>query len=579
MADSFNPQLNDPVIPQFAKFLNLARSLYTTPPVVVVAILGIAVALRIPDLNESLWYDELWATHVKLGSLYGLGLNAVTDVHPPFYLTFMFVWIRLFGDSELSVRLPPLLFGLATIVLTYLLCSRFVGKVPGLIAALLVAISPAHIWYSQEARHYSALVALVLLALFAYVKVTHDRSGRGWSIAYALASLAMVFTFYFSLAYVALTSVMSLWRRDSQKTRILAINLVVMLTLAAFLSAKIALIGLKTGSGHLREFDIFELWVLLFNWFPTGNAIWPVNGWGDDFSILIQQPLMLLAHLFLLALLVAGLLFLLPRFRKSALTDSWQIVAFFVCLPGLLFLLTLVGFRQIYIERSLLTVMPFFYGILAFGLVSLPSWLGKMSAGTVLAALCVFGLLSFYSNRDNIWTVYKPNPDWRSTASYLTADIGNAGRNSVIMATTPADALYYYDARFQRWTSGQQDPTEGPQPATGGGLRNKLQDFARSFRSGESVGSAPNVGGNERFNVIYLSDLARLPVDQFPGNQAPGTVYVIHNLHWSDDIDALKGRVEQYPGATLLEKHAEEGMVVFKFRVGGIQGGRTLKVE
>src|SRR6266704_3037754 len=80
------------------------------------AILLLALLLRLPYLTRSLWFDELWATSVHLRSLASTVRTVLTDNHPGFYTVFSFVWLRLVGDSELAVRLPALVFGLASIV-------------------------------------------------------------------------------------------------------------------------------------------------------------------------------------------------------------------------------------------------------------------------------------------------------------------------------------------------------------------------------------------------------------------------------------------------------------------------------
>ena len=110
--------------------------------------------LRLPNLNQSLWSDELWATHVMLGQLRVLIYTLLYDLHPPAYSLFMSLWIRLFGDSEISVRLPALLFGTSSIFLVYRLASLTTDKKTALMASFLMALSPVHIWYSQEARSY-----------------------------------------------------------------------------------------------------------------------------------------------------------------------------------------------------------------------------------------------------------------------------------------------------------------------------------------------------------------------------------------------------------------------------------------
>ena len=79
-------------------------------------ILFLALLLRLPNLAESLWLDELWSIRIILDNTDPLR-TLLRDIHPPLYSIFMFSWIRLFGDSELSIRLPSLVFGLVSVQL------------------------------------------------------------------------------------------------------------------------------------------------------------------------------------------------------------------------------------------------------------------------------------------------------------------------------------------------------------------------------------------------------------------------------------------------------------------------------
>ena len=53
---------------------------------ILAGIVALAFVLRLPGLTESIWFDELWSTRVKLGSLDRLVRTVAVDVHPPFYL-------------------------------------------------------------------------------------------------------------------------------------------------------------------------------------------------------------------------------------------------------------------------------------------------------------------------------------------------------------------------------------------------------------------------------------------------------------------------------------------------------------
>ena len=55
------------------------------------AILIFALILRIPYLGQSIWYDELWSTFIKLENWIRLGNNALYDPHPPLDSILMFV--------------------------------------------------------------------------------------------------------------------------------------------------------------------------------------------------------------------------------------------------------------------------------------------------------------------------------------------------------------------------------------------------------------------------------------------------------------------------------------------------------
>ena len=87
--------------------------------------------------------------------------------HPPLWQLTMRTWSALFGQSEAMLRLLPALGGCAAVPLTWYwlrqLWSRAVGL--RLLAAALVAISPALVIYAQEARMYTVVVLLALLSL------------------------------------------------------------------------------------------------------------------------------------------------------------------------------------------------------------------------------------------------------------------------------------------------------------------------------------------------------------------------------------------------------------------------------
>jgi uncharacterized membrane protein len=95
-----NPSLFHPMIVSFQRHSWILLCIILSP----------SILLRLPNLNQSLWFDELGSTHLMLYNIDSLINLVLHNPSPPFHYIFMFLWIRLFGDSELSVRTPPLLF-------------------------------------------------------------------------------------------------------------------------------------------------------------------------------------------------------------------------------------------------------------------------------------------------------------------------------------------------------------------------------------------------------------------------------------------------------------------------------------
>lgn len=136
-------------------------------------ILSIGFTLRLISLNQSLWLDEaINVMAAKSFSFFGMVTQyAVADFHPPGHFIIIWIWGRLFGFSEVSMRLPSVIFGVLAIYFTFLIGKKLVSKNVGLLAALLLSINPLHIYYSQEARMYSLAALAVAVNVYLLIKL------------------------------------------------------------------------------------------------------------------------------------------------------------------------------------------------------------------------------------------------------------------------------------------------------------------------------------------------------------------------------------------------------------------------
>ena len=160
----------------------------------------LGLALRIPSMNDALLWDELSTHYVVIDRSFGGMLDMVRgeqEVSPPLYFVFAWLFAQL-GDPSLTLRLPSLVAGLATIPLTYLLGAWTVGRKAGLFGALLIAVSPFMVFYSAEARPYGMVTCLTLLSTLFLIAAVRENRTRWW-VGFAVFSAASMYTHYTAL--------------------------------------------------------------------------------------------------------------------------------------------------------------------------------------------------------------------------------------------------------------------------------------------------------------------------------------------------------------------------------------------
>ena len=131
---------------------------------------------------HSLWFDEVVSTVLAAkpaGEIWRAGFSFIQDKHPPLYYLLLHGWTRLAGESDLSVRLLGVLIGALAVLPTYGIGRRLGGDRAGAIAALLLALNPFLIWYSQEARMFMPATTFLLIGLYGILHLAYrDPRGR-----------------------------------------------------------------------------------------------------------------------------------------------------------------------------------------------------------------------------------------------------------------------------------------------------------------------------------------------------------------------------------------------------------------
>jgi uncharacterized membrane protein len=164
----------------------------------------LAALLRFVDLgSQSLWLDEWITRSYTLRSVHSLGHQLlVAEPHPPLYFGSVWIWSHVFGHGEVGLRSLSAIVGTLTVPLAYVTARQRLAATGALLTALLVAVNPFCVWFSQEARPYGLLGATCTLSLLCLLRVI-DGGGRRWLWAWVGASALAMLTHFFAIFFVA----------------------------------------------------------------------------------------------------------------------------------------------------------------------------------------------------------------------------------------------------------------------------------------------------------------------------------------------------------------------------------------
>lgn len=208
---------------------------------VVAALMAAGLALRLPHLSDSLIGDETSTLWIVSGGGPGHVLDVVAsdaEISPPLY--FLLAWASTkLGSAPELVRLPALLAGMAAIPLTYLVGARAVGRVPGLIAAAAMTLSPFMVFYAANARVYALAIALLLASTYALLRAVRG-GGTGWWVAYGALSCLAMYSHYTTAFVLAAQLLWALWAHPEARRAALLANVGAAIAFAPWIPSTLA---------------------------------------------------------------------------------------------------------------------------------------------------------------------------------------------------------------------------------------------------------------------------------------------------------------------------------------------------
>lgn len=162
--------------------------------IMLAVILAVALILRLVNLDSDLWIDEIFT----LTDLDGATFRSILAVYPSQNQHFLYALLAhpallALGEGAVALRLPSVLFGVASIGAVYLFAREVSDHVDGILSAALLTLSYYHIWYSQSARGYTALLFWTLVASWLFLRTIDRPTSPNWAL-YAIAAALGAFS-------------------------------------------------------------------------------------------------------------------------------------------------------------------------------------------------------------------------------------------------------------------------------------------------------------------------------------------------------------------------------------------------
>ncbi len=413
--------------------------------IIILAIGCAGSILRIWNINQSFWWDEIagtmaYAHAVPLSDTISR-LGPFFNNHALYSLVARFS-LTLLGENEIALRLPALLMGILSIPMLFLFGKTFAGSRQGVIGAGLLAVSAVHIDHSMSARGYSGLALLALLSSYCFLKALRTNAKSTWTYYVlwnilgvymhicmaAVIGCQLAFTVYLSLGRASRlpSGVISTAVNNAYICLALALSgtlLVYSPTVYRFLASPAQASYVLNEMQRLAGSPELPAFPFLLDYFKT---ILP--GIGSIYGSILSG-----------VLIVCGFLFL---YRQDRTVFLYLLGV--TCLP----LLVAYALKPAYItERYFIFMLPLLLLVIGCGIAYLPVMLCLPQRYVFTGMLMLLAGFSALQFPQIVETVTEDRQNYREAAGYLNERL-KANRNDCVVGLGYGSSSfqYYLDA-------------------------------------------------------------------------------------------------------------------------------------
>jgi len=351
----------------------------------VAALLLLGALLRIRQYltGRSLWADEaMLALNIVNRGFAGMFQPLDYDQGAPVgFLLVEKIFQTVLGKHELALRLFPLLVGLLSLGLFYLLLKRTTRAAGLLLALTLFALNPRLVYYSSEVKQYIVDVA-VTIALLLIAAPLFEASPRQkdfiWLALGGVLALWFSHPALFVLAGIGLALLIVILQRRE------AANLRVVIGIGILWAFNIALLYVLILKDLSQNAYMREYWAGAFLPLPPwSDPGWFVRNLNENIGIQFAMPY---AVLFVFVLMLAGWIILFRQKMEYALA--------FACILLVTLVASALGLYPVF-ERMILFLVPLGLILLGAAVDGLTRSLQKVPLVSTLVLFVLSGYLIY----------------------------------------------------------------------------------------------------------------------------------------------------------------------------------------
>lgn len=287
--------------------------------------------------SNSLGGDEPFSVYhaqQSLGHLWGIFQN---ENNPPLHFLVLHYWIKCFGISEISVRMPSLIFSAFTVLFIYRIGLRFFNLRVAVIASVLFTFSTYQVMYAHEARAYALMGLLTSVSMYYYLEIIHSKGRNiGQLVWFFLANILLIYTHFFGFFILFIQCFFILFQRKLLKEygRFLVLFAGVMLL---------------TYSPYI--------WIVLNRFSSSAGGTWvdPPSGINALYEMLRAFSNAPVTAVFTLAAMVAGLVVLFVKRRQNPHRLATRLIVCWFYIP-FLFMFVISFWIPMFLDRYLMFI-------------------------------------------------------------------------------------------------------------------------------------------------------------------------------------------------------------------------------